>query len=96
MTPPPCEVPCGWEGTLSNTTSIRGKCQVFIEASCERFLYKMVRRIVGALVEVGKGRLKAESIASASRRQIPTAPPQGLSLEEVVYPDDIQQAMGFG
>ncbi|CAJ1336790.1 unnamed protein product [Effrenium voratum] len=41
--------------------------QVFIEASCERFLYKMVRRIVGALVEVGKGRLKAESIAPANR-----------------------------
>ncbi|CAJ1432642.1 unnamed protein product [Effrenium voratum] len=88
-----------YHGSVVKTVDLEMRilpAQVFIEASCERFLYKMVRRIVGALVEVGKGRLKAESIASASRRQIPTAPPQGLSLEEVVYPDDIQQAMGFG
>lgn len=66
---------------------------VIVSASSDRFLYKMVRRIVGALVEVGKGRLEASDIAAASRQQIPTAPPAGLSLDEVVYPKEIQKLL---
>lgn len=66
---------------------------VSVLASSDRFLYKMVRRIVGALVEVGKGRLEASDIAAASRQQIPTAPPAGLSLDEVVYPKEIQKLL---
>lgn len=40
---------------------------------------------MGALVEVGKGRLAPREIDSCDRKRIPTAPPQGLTLEEVIY-----------
>lgn len=54
------------------------------------FLYKMVRSLTGALVEVGEGRLDPERIAAllAGRRRtraVPTAPPQGLFLDKVFY-----------
>ncbi len=54
------------------------------------FLKHMVRNLVGTLVEVGKGRKPeawvAEVLASRDRTQAgPTAPPQGLVLEEVFY-----------
>jgi tRNA pseudouridine38-40 synthase len=56
------------------------------------FLKHMVRNLVGTLVEVGKGRRPdswvAEVLASRDRKRAgPTAPPQGLVLEEVFYGD---------
>ncbi len=60
-----------------------------IEAS--HFLWKMVRRLVGTLVEVGRGSVSAEDVAKllAGRSAAParwTAPPSGLFLEKVQYP----------
>ena len=57
----------------------------------DAFLQHMVRRIVGALVDVGRGALSleafAEVIASARLRQKGSiAPPHGLVLEYVRYP----------
>lgn len=57
------------------------------------FLWKMVRRIVGSLVEVGRGALTPADIsrllASDSRELAPhTAPPSGLFLERVYYSED--------
>ncbi|HYH99534.1 MAG TPA: tRNA pseudouridine(38-40) synthase TruA, partial [Hyalangium sp.] len=54
------------------------------------FLKHMVRNLVGTLVEVGKGRQSeawvAEVLALKDRTKAgPTAPPQGLVLEEVFY-----------
>ena len=54
------------------------------------FLKQMVRNIAGTLVEVGKGNLAAEDmqriLLSKSRAQGgPTAPPEGLFLDNVVY-----------
>lgn len=54
------------------------------------FLYKMVRNMVGTLVEVGRGRLAAQQVAEilASRdrsRAGPTAPSCGLNLVRVSY-----------
>jgi tRNA pseudouridine38-40 synthase len=61
-----------------------------IEVAADGFLYNMVRNIVGALVEVGRGAQPPEWIAqvlSAQNRQVryPTAPPHGLFLVEVYY-----------
>jgi tRNA pseudouridine38-40 synthase len=54
------------------------------------FLWKMVRRIVGVLVEVGRGELEPDAMARllASDSSLParlTAPPSGLFLERVFY-----------
>ncbi|NMD42224.1 MAG: tRNA pseudouridine(38-40) synthase TruA [Firmicutes bacterium] len=54
------------------------------------FLYRMVRMLVGSLLRVGRNRLEPEAIAAALAGEFPeaagpTAPPQGLSLEKVIY-----------
>jgi tRNA pseudouridine38-40 synthase len=56
------------------------------------FLKHMVRNLAGTLVQVGNGRRPpgwvAEVLASRDRKKAgPTAPPQGLVLEEVFYGD---------
>lgn len=50
------------------------------------FLRYMVRRLVGAIVSVGEGRIGVEEIASflEGRRCPYTAPPHGLTLEKVI------------
>jgi tRNA pseudouridine38-40 synthase len=68
---------------------------VGIEGS--HFLWKMVRRIVGVLVEIGRGGLPPESAAtfltdaSAAPARL-TAPPSGLFLERVYYQKDARDA----
>ena len=57
------------------------------------FIWKMVRRIVGALVEVGRGRVPPEGVSSlfgarSSDVAKLTAPASGLFLERVYYPGD--------
>ncbi|MBN2190461.1 MAG: tRNA pseudouridine(38-40) synthase TruA [Candidatus Aureabacteria bacterium] len=54
------------------------------------FLYKMVRSIIGTLVDVGRGKRNADeikTILSAKSRigASPIAPPQGLYLYRVIY-----------
>jgi tRNA pseudouridine38-40 synthase len=56
------------------------------------FLRYMVRKIVGTLLEVGKGKLAVEEISQifAARdrsRSGPTVPPDGLYLVSIEYPD---------
>ena len=68
---------------------------VSIEGS--HFLWKMVRRVVGVLVEIGRGGLDpaaaatflAESSTAPARL---TAPPSGLFLERVYYEGDARGA----
>lgn len=78
----------------------------------DRFLYKMVRNMVGAIVAVGKGKiplsyvhtaLQQELIASSvddknnednktkvnHRDNYVCAPPHGLTLTQVSYPDNL-------
>jgi tRNA pseudouridine38-40 synthase len=64
---------------------------VGIEGS--HFLWKMVRRIVGVLVEIGRGGLEPEAAAEflTIESKAPatlTAPPSGLFLERVLYEGD--------
>jgi len=54
-----------------------------IEAS--HFLWKMVRKIVSYLAEVGRGTEKGDVLAQKEAWQ-PTAPPSGLFLERILYP----------
>ena len=54
------------------------------------FLWKQVRRMIGVIAEVGRGKLSLEEIPSLFRNKsdIPaklTAPPSGLFLEKVYY-----------
>ncbi|MGE0077218.1 MAG: tRNA pseudouridine(38-40) synthase TruA [Bacteroidales bacterium] len=66
---------------------------ILIHIVGSHFLWKMVRRIVGTLVEVGKGNLSSNEIEKFFKQysDIPaklTAPPSGLYLEKVYYPGD--------
>ncbi len=68
---------------------------VSIEGS--HFLWKMVRRIVGVLVAVGRGELEANAIEAllTTRSELPaklTAPASGLFLERVLYEGDARDA----
>jgi len=63
---------------------------VVLRIEATAFLKHMVRNIVGTLVEVGHGRRGPESMAALlagrdRKRAGVTAPPQGLTLEEVFY-----------
>jgi len=57
----------------------------------DHFLPRMVRRVVGVLVEIGTGRLPAEAMTRFLNETVDdpaqwTAPPSGLFLERVIYP----------
>jgi len=63
---------------------------IFIYIKANSFLYKMVRNIVGTLVEVGREKItpfRIKQILEAKNRKYagPTAPPQGLYLVWVSY-----------
>ena len=66
----------------------KDKIKIFITA--DGFLYNMVRIIVGTLIKVGNGKLKAEEIESIiiegnRKRSGICVPPNGLILEKVFY-----------
>jgi tRNA pseudouridine38-40 synthase len=70
---------------------------ILFRIAASHFLWKMVRRLAGALVEVGTGRLDPDGVKEllATRSPKPavwTAPPSGLFLEAVVYPGDPEPA----
>ncbi|MEK6248420.1 MAG: tRNA pseudouridine(38-40) synthase TruA [Planctomycetales bacterium] len=82
--------------TVSALSVTRGKDadqdMVIIEIEADGFLYKMVRAIVGTLVEVGRGAKRREwpsEVLAARDRSVAgaTAPPHGLFLVEVHYGD---------
>jgi tRNA pseudouridine38-40 synthase len=63
---------------------------ILFRVGASHFLWKMVRRLTGALVEVGRGSLSAAAFGSLlenySREPAAwTAPPSGLFLERVLY-----------
>jgi tRNA pseudouridine38-40 synthase len=65
--------------------------RLLFRIAASHFLWKMVRRIVGALVEIGRGKLSLKQFARLFQITSPevaawTAPPSGLFLEQVVYP----------
>lgn len=71
---------------------------LLVRLTASHFLWKMVRRVVGALVKVGAGELDQRGFAALLAGETPrggrglpaewTAPPSGLFLERVLYPGD--------
>jgi tRNA pseudouridine38-40 synthase len=64
----------------------------------DAFCHSMVRSLVGAVVPVGEGRRDVSwplrVMRAASREPaVAVMPPHGLSLEEVIYPDDADLAV---
>ena len=90
-----CENPEGQESTIvvvekSEALDVDSLQEIHFRITASHYLWKMVRRLTGALVEVGRGNLDAAGVERllASRSGEPakwTAPPSGLFLERVVY-----------
>lgn len=62
-------------------------------AEADGFLYRMVRRLVAGLVEVGRGRMAPDALARrlsepGLKPPVGTAPPWGLYLVRVRYPPE--------
>ncbi|HUP42530.1 MAG TPA: tRNA pseudouridine(38-40) synthase TruA [Thermoanaerobaculia bacterium] len=96
-----CERPAEQESTLCQVESVTiapAGALVLVRVTASHFLWKMVRRLVGALVRVGAGELGEDELAALlggaelpAGRGAPaewTAPPSGLFLERVLYPGD--------
>jgi tRNA pseudouridine38-40 synthase len=71
----------------------RAGSSVICDLEANAFLPHQVRRMVGALVEVGKGRMSAEqyvSLLEAAPASVgPAAPPHGLYLMRVCYEPEV-------
>jgi tRNA pseudouridine38-40 synthase len=68
--------------------------RVEIEVTANSFVYHMVRNLVGALAEIGRGRAAptwaAELLAGRDRTKgAATAPAHALTLVEVYYPEEL-------
>jgi tRNA pseudouridine38-40 synthase len=95
-----CESP----GAQASTTVIVEHAEVagpgdlvLVRLVASHFLWKMMRRVVGALVRTGTGELSPEELKSllepgeegaGEKAARWTAPPSGLFLERVVYPGE--------
>jgi tRNA pseudouridine38-40 synthase len=96
---------CERPGEQPSTVVVVESAEVASEGSlllfrltASHFLWKMVRRVVGALVQAGAGQLRLDDLARLLDARTPsgqaglpaewTAPPSGLFLEAVRYPGD--------
>jgi tRNA pseudouridine38-40 synthase len=66
---------------------------VLVRLRASHFLWKMVRRVVGCLVGVGRGEISAGDFEKFFAGPSPypakaTAPPSGLFLEELIFPGE--------
>ncbi len=78
---------------------------ILFRIGASHFLWKMVRRVVGVLAEIGRGNLAPGDLqefltAPSASAAVWTAPPSGLFLEAVLYegdkaPDDLKPAFFF-
>ena len=67
---------------------------LIVKISANRFLRKMACKIVGALVQVGRGECSIDKIRNALEGQKPEPPfldmpGKGLTLVNIVYPEDV-------
>ncbi|HWC64499.1 MAG TPA: tRNA pseudouridine(38-40) synthase TruA [Thermoanaerobaculia bacterium] len=89
-----CENPAGQISTrvrVERCEVSENGSRILLRVVASHFLWKMIRRMTGTLVEVGRGNLSAEAVAALLARPSReparwTAPPSGLFLARVVYP----------
>lgn len=79
---------------IEQPTTSDDALHLLVEVEADGFLYNMVRNIVGTLVDVGRGKQTPDWIAQvieAKNRCVagPTAPPHGLFLVRVDYPEHL-------
>ena len=88
-----CENPAGQTSTrvrVERCEVVEQGSKILLRVAASHFLWKMIRRMTGTLVEVGRGKLPGDAIpallARPSREPARwTAPPSGLFLACVVY-----------
>jgi tRNA pseudouridine38-40 synthase len=78
--------------TLDRLDVARIRDDIHITASARSFLHSQVRSMVGALALVGEGKWSADDVSAALERRdraacAPVAPPDGLYLVRVEYPE---------
>jgi tRNA pseudouridine38-40 synthase len=70
---------------------------ILFRFTASHFLWRMVRKLVAALAEVGRGTLDASAIDATLRgrrgRFEPSAPPSGLFLEAVLYGEELTRPL---
>lgn len=76
--------------TIHRTDLVATGPELVFRVEGSGFLYKMVRRMVGALLDIGFGKLTLEELAAMVDRQrqirpLSTAPAKGLTLDLVSY-----------
>ena len=88
------------EGKKQSTIVVVERAEIFTDGdlicfrvAASHFLWKMVRRIVGMLAEVGRGNVSVDGFHRLLKFQSDapakfTAPPSGLFLEKVLYRGD--------
>lgn len=88
-----CENPEGQESTLvvvEKSEILEAGDEIHFRIAASHYLWKMVRRLAGTLVEVGRGKLDTAGVEKLLREKSAapakwTAPPSGLFLEKVLY-----------
>ena len=78
--------------TITSAELTRFGDEIILTVEGDAFLYNMVRIIAGTLIEIGLGRRKVDAFSEAydtlDRLSLGvTAPPQGLELTHVYYPE---------
>lgn len=77
---------------IDSVSIIEKEDLIMIHIKGSHFLWKMVRRMVGVLVEIGRGKLSDKNLLFflsnyTNEPAVFTAPPSGLYLEQVWYKD---------
>lgn len=89
-----------WPNRLSSVRTIleasvaREGDLILVTVEADGFLYNMVRAIAGTLMKIGRGEWSPDFVqaivASRDRREAgPNAPPEGLTLFQVTYADEL-------
>jgi len=91
-----CKSPDSYEHTICHITSAQlfadtAGDRLRLQISANRFLGRMIRIIVGRLLEIGRGTLQIDEfehhlITKETPKRIEPAHPQGLFLSKVTYP----------